>query len=62
MGIDSLLIWALADNPACKFYTALGGEPVLENKIEIGGKQLIEVTYGWKNTAKLMGIDSIGLP
>jgi GNAT superfamily N-acetyltransferase len=62
MGLDSLLIWALADNPACKFYAALGGEQVLEKKVEIGGKQLIEVAYGWKNTLKTMGIDSFGLP
>lgn len=54
MGIDSLLIWALADNPACNFYAALGGEKVSEQNIEIGGKQLIEVAYGWKNAIDII--------
>ncbi|MFB2893443.1 N-acetyltransferase family protein [Aerosakkonemataceae cyanobacterium BLCC-F50] len=49
LGIKSMLVWVLVDNPACQFYTALGGEPVREKEIEIGGKRLIEVAYGWKN-------------
>ena len=52
-GIDSMLVWVLVDNPACQFYTALGGKPVYEKALEIGGKPLIEVAYGWTNTANL---------
>jgi L-amino acid N-acyltransferase YncA len=52
-GINSMLVWVLADNPACQFYAALGGEPVREKKIEISGKPLIEVAYGWTETGNL---------
>lgn len=52
-GIDSLLVWVLVDNPACQFYAALGGKPVQEKGLEIGGKPLIEVAYGWTDTANL---------
>jgi GNAT superfamily N-acetyltransferase len=52
-GIYSLLIWVLVDNPACQFYAALGGTPVYEKELEIGGKRLSEVAYGWMDTANL---------
>lgn len=51
--INSMLVWVLADNPACRFYAALGGKTVCEKAIEIGGKRLIEVAYGWTDTANL---------
>jgi len=49
----SMLTWVLADNPACGFYAALGGQPVAEKAITIGGKPLREVAYGWPNIANL---------
>jgi GNAT superfamily N-acetyltransferase len=54
-GIDSMLVWVLADNPAYQFYAALGGKRVHEKELEIGGKPLIEVAYGWLNTRSLRG-------
>lgn len=56
LDIHSMLIWALADNSACNFYRALGGQQVYEKEIEIGGKQLIEVAYGWLDTASLCAL------
>lgn len=53
LGINSMLVWVLVDNPACQFYAALGGNPVHEKEIEIGGKPLIEVAYGWIETGNL---------
>lgn len=53
LGINSMLVWVLADNPACQFYAALGGKPVYEKELEIGGKPLIEIAYGWTDTANL---------
>lgn len=47
LNINSMLVWVLADNPACHFYAALGGKPVYEKELEIGGKPLTEVAYGW---------------
>ena len=56
LDIHSMLIWALADNPACNFYRALGGQQVYEKEVEIGGKQLIEVAFGWLDTASLLSL------
>jgi GNAT superfamily N-acetyltransferase len=53
-GIRSMLVWVLADNPARRFYEALGGVPAGEQPTEIGGRQLIEVAYGWPDTSGLI--------
>ena len=53
LGINSMLVWVLVDNPACQFYAALGGKPVYEKELEIGGYSLIEVAYGWTDIANL---------
>ncbi|GLG02286.1 putative N-acetyltransferase YuaI [Alicyclobacillus hesperidum subsp. aegles] len=45
----SMLIWVLADNPACHFYESLGGVPIIEQDVEIDGKSLREIGYGWGN-------------
>ncbi len=46
-GMNSMLLWVLADNPARHFYEALGGQQVKKNQIEIGEVKLDEVAYGW---------------
>ena len=46
-GFHAMLIWVLKDNPACHFYEKLGGRRVGEKVVEIGGKQLLDVAYGW---------------
>jgi len=47
-GFRAIIIWVLKDNlEARAFYEALGGVPVGEKTITIGGAQLIEVAYGW---------------
>jgi GNAT superfamily N-acetyltransferase len=48
-GFTSLLVWALRGNPACNFYQALGGVWIAEKAIEIGGKLLPEVAFGWRD-------------
>ena len=53
-GIESMLLWALKDNhPARKFYEMLGGEYVEEKTITIGGTDLVEVAYGWRDLTGL---------
>ncbi|SLK41611.1 acetyltransferase [Mycobacteroides abscessus subsp. abscessus] len=47
-GINSMIILALEDNPACMFYETIGGKRIGIEEIEIGGKEFIEVVYGWK--------------
>lgn len=53
-GFNSMLLWVLADNSACKFYKALGGEKVDERQTIRAGILLKEIAYGWKNTAILI--------
>ncbi|WP_315788156.1 GNAT family N-acetyltransferase [Fischerella sp. JS2] len=53
MKIDSMLVWILADNPACQFYQTLGGQRVHEKEIERGGTKLIEIAYGWIDISNL---------
>jgi len=48
-GFDSMLVWVLADNPACSFYEALGGRRVSDKKISLGGGTFVEIGYGWKD-------------
>jgi GNAT superfamily N-acetyltransferase len=48
-GMTALLLWVLAENPARQFYERLGGRPLYEKTVTIGGVPLIEVAYGWRN-------------
>jgi L-amino acid N-acyltransferase YncA len=54
-GVQSMLVWVLADNPSRRFYEALGGQLVSEQKITIGGLDLLEVAYGWPDISCLRG-------
>lgn len=54
VGFHSMLVWVLADNPACRFYEALGGQKVYEKQISLGGAMLKELAYGWKDTRVMM--------
>jgi ribosomal protein S18 acetylase RimI-like enzyme len=54
MGMHSMIVWVLADNPARRFYEALGGQYVGERDIEINGAKLREVAYGWADTSHLL--------
>ena len=54
-GFGSMLVWVLKDNrPACWFYETLGGERVGRKTIAIGGADLVEVSYGWRDIADLI--------
>ena len=55
--LTSMLVWVLVENPACEFYLALGGQEVCRKEIEVGGKKLVEVAYGWKDTTMLKNVD-----
>lgn len=53
-GLYSMLIWVLAENPARGFYEALGGQPVRQKHLERGGKELLEIAYGWEDIRPLL--------
>ncbi|HVN54196.1 MAG TPA: GNAT family N-acetyltransferase [Anaerolineaceae bacterium] len=47
--LDSMIIWVLEENPARKFYAALGGKHLEDHRkaVTIGGAVLYETAYGW---------------
>lgn len=47
LGYQSMIIFVLKDNPAKHFYEILGGKPIDEVEISIGGKLLKEIVYAW---------------
>lgn len=57
MGLSSMLVWVLAQNPSRQFYEALGGKYLYEKRIEIGGANLIEVAYGWLDIHALAHVE-----
>ncbi len=55
-GLQSMLVWVLADNPACQFYEALGAQSTpYQQTVNIGGKDLLEIAYGWPDIRVLTG-------
>jgi ribosomal protein S18 acetylase RimI-like enzyme len=53
-GFNSVVIWVLKDNVKARaFYETMGGMPVGEKTITIGGAELIEVAYGWPDIRSL---------
>ncbi len=55
MDLHSMLLWVLADNPACRFYETMGGRKVYERQEEMGGETLLEFGYGWDDTSTIPG-------
>jgi hypothetical protein len=42
-------VWVLRDNPYKSFYERQGGHPVGTKLIQIGGKEYVELAYGWSD-------------
>ena len=52
--VGSMVLWVLAENwNARRFYETLGGQPVGEQQVSIGGASLREVAYGWDDLSLL---------
>lgn len=52
--VESMIVWALTSNqPARRFYEALGGEYLCEREIEIQGHKMGETSYGWKDLRRI---------
>lgn len=49
IGIKTMMVWVLAENPSKKFYESLGGEQIYEKVITIDEAELKEIAYGWKD-------------
>jgi ribosomal protein S18 acetylase RimI-like enzyme len=54
-GAATMLLYVFSDNePARRFYEALGGELLNERTLEIAGKMIHEVAYGWRDITTLL--------
>lgn len=54
VGFQSLLVWTLRDTQgARRFYESLGGEFLESGTTTMGGRDVAEVCYGWRNIADL---------
>jgi GNAT superfamily N-acetyltransferase len=53
-GLGSILVWVLEGNRSRRFYEALGGERLRDKQINVGGRQLVEVAYGWRDARTLL--------
>ena len=52
---ESLCLWVLQKNKrAAEFYKALGGQRCGRMSIEVGGRTLEDVAFGWRNTRELL--------
>ena len=61
-GFARPVVWVLVENPSRHFYAHLGGKPITEKQIQIGGAELTEVAYGWQSLVDLAGTGSCRSP
>ena len=55
-GFKSLVIWVLDENKSRGFYEKMGGVLLPQRKTKtFGGRELTEVSYGWKNLLDIAG-------
>ena len=54
LSLNSMLVWVLEENSACRFYEFLGGEKVAEIQTSKAGVRLKEIAYGWTDLAVLL--------
>lgn len=52
--VNTMLVWVAAENPYRRFYEVLGGNLLGEKMVEIGGKMISEVGYGWEDIHPLL--------
>ncbi|HPS52839.1 MAG TPA: GNAT family N-acetyltransferase, partial [Phycisphaerae bacterium] len=48
-GFNSMFLWALEKNTACRFYERLGGKKSASRIVKFGSADLVEIAYGWNN-------------
>ena len=46
---NAMYVWVLEENPSKNFYRRMGGRELSSVEIELGGRLLKEVSYGWSD-------------
>ena len=52
--IHDMIVWVLKDNPYRRFYEKLGGKYIGEQFLKIGGRDYIEIAYGWESIEDIL--------
>ena len=52
--LNTMLVFVLEENESKLFYEALGGKVIDKVEVEIAGKKLNELVYGWDNVASIL--------
>ncbi|MEC7575989.1 MAG: GNAT family N-acetyltransferase [Pseudomonadota bacterium] len=51
----SMALWVVGGNKrACKFYEKMGGQRIGKKVVEIGGRNVKEACFGWRDTSNLL--------
>ncbi len=53
MGLNSMLVLVLEENNSRQFYESLEGSIIDTIEVEIGGKKLTELVYGWEDISDI---------
>lgn len=53
-GHRSVFLWVLRENPSRWFYQRLGGRPVAETAVRVGGAQVSQVAFLWDPIERLL--------
>ncbi|MBV9735309.1 MAG: GNAT family N-acetyltransferase [Acidisphaera sp.] len=53
-GCSSAYLWVLRDNPSRWFYQRLGGRPVAETTIRVGGVPVVQIAFAWDPIGRLL--------
>lgn len=52
----SMALWVVGGNKrACKFYDKMGGQRIGKKVVEIGGRNVKEACFGWRDTTPMLG-------
>ncbi|MEK0182407.1 GNAT family N-acetyltransferase [Microcoleus anatoxicus] len=56
LNLNSMLVWVLGDNSACRFYEVLGAKKIDEQQTNRAGVLLKEIAYGWTDITVLLDL------
>ncbi len=57
-GCRSVLLWVLSENPSRWFYARLGGRPVAEATVQVGGRPVGQIAFLWNPIERLLEISA----
>ena len=57
-GLTTMYTWVLEKNPSRRFYESLGGIEFRRQTKTIGGRDVVEVAYGWDDITPLVSTSS----